>query len=45
MTIMSELDRQEQEILATFEAGEWKSVGEPDRLMSPGLENQKPLKF
>ena len=33
MTIMSELDRQEQEILATFEAGEWQSVGEPDRLL------------
>jgi predicted DNA binding CopG/RHH family protein len=33
LTIMSELDRQEQEILATFEAGEWQSVGEPDRLL------------
>ncbi len=30
---MSELDREEQEILATFEAGEWQSVGEPDRLL------------
>ena len=30
---MSELDREEQEILATLEAGEWQSVGEPDRLL------------
>jgi predicted DNA binding CopG/RHH family protein len=30
---MSELDREEQEILATFEAGEWQSVGEPERLL------------
>lgn len=30
---MSELDREEQEILATFEAGEWQSVGESARLL------------
>jgi predicted DNA binding CopG/RHH family protein len=30
---MSELDRQEQEILATFEAGEWQSVGDTARLL------------
>jgi predicted DNA binding CopG/RHH family protein len=30
---MSELDREEQEILATFEAGEWQSMGEPARLL------------
>ena len=30
---MNELDRQEQELLATFEAGEWQSVQEPNRLL------------
>jgi predicted DNA binding CopG/RHH family protein len=30
---MTELDREEQEILATFETGEWQSVGEPERLL------------
>jgi hypothetical protein len=30
---MSEIDREEQEILATFKAGEWQSEGEPDRLL------------
>jgi hypothetical protein len=30
---MNELDREEQELLATFEAGEWQSVKEPNRLL------------
>jgi hypothetical protein len=30
---VNSLDREEQEILATFEAGEWQSVGEADRLL------------
>jgi predicted DNA binding CopG/RHH family protein len=30
---MNEFDREEQEILATFEAGEWQSVKEPNRLL------------
>jgi predicted DNA binding CopG/RHH family protein len=33
VTVMNELDRKEQEILATFEAGEWQSVQEPNRLL------------
>lgn len=31
---MSELDDEEQELLATFEAGEWQSVGDPERLLT-----------
>lgn len=30
---MNELDNEEQELLATFEAGEWQSVKEPNRLL------------
>jgi predicted DNA binding CopG/RHH family protein len=30
---MNELDLEEQEILATFEAGEWQAVQEPNRLI------------
>ncbi len=30
---MNELDREEQEVLATFETGEWKSVKEPNRIL------------
>jgi predicted DNA binding CopG/RHH family protein len=30
---MSTLDNEEQELLASFEAGEWQSVGEPNRLL------------
>jgi predicted DNA binding CopG/RHH family protein len=30
---MNKLDREEQEILSTFEAGEWQSVKEPNRLL------------
>jgi predicted DNA binding CopG/RHH family protein len=29
---MNELDLEEEEILATFEAGEWQSVNNPNRL-------------
>jgi predicted DNA binding CopG/RHH family protein len=32
--IMNELDLEEQELLATFEAGEWQSVKEPNRLLA-----------
>lgn len=28
---MNKLDREEQEILSTFEAGEWKSIQDPSR--------------
>jgi predicted DNA binding CopG/RHH family protein len=31
---MNELDLEEQELLATFEAGEWQSVKEPNRLLA-----------
>jgi predicted DNA binding CopG/RHH family protein len=30
---MSTLDNEEKELLASFEAGEWQSVGEPNRLL------------
>jgi predicted DNA binding CopG/RHH family protein len=30
---MNELDCEEQELLATFEAGEWQSAQEPNRLL------------
>jgi predicted DNA binding CopG/RHH family protein len=30
---MNKLDREEQEILSSFEAGEWQSVKEPNRLL------------
>ena len=30
---MDQLDLEEQELLATFEAGEWQSVKEPNRLL------------
>ncbi len=30
---MNELDLEEQELLATFEAGEWQSVNEPNCLV------------
>ncbi len=30
---MNELDREEQELLDTFEAGEWQAVREPNRLL------------
>jgi predicted DNA binding CopG/RHH family protein len=30
---MNELDLEEQEILATFEAGEWQAVNDPNRLI------------
>jgi predicted DNA binding CopG/RHH family protein len=30
---MNKLDREEQEILSTFEAGEWQSMKEPNRLL------------
>ena len=33
VTVMNELDREEQELLATFEAGEWQSGQEPNRLL------------
>ena len=31
---MTELDLQDRELLATFEAGEWQSVKEPNRLLA-----------
>ena len=31
---MNELDLEEQELLATFEAGEWQSVKEPNRSLA-----------
>ena len=34
---MNELDREEQELLATFDAGKWQSVQEPNR--SPELQS------
>jgi predicted DNA binding CopG/RHH family protein len=30
---MSTLDNEEKELLASFEAGEWQSAGEPNRLL------------
>jgi uncharacterized protein (DUF433 family) len=33
VTVMNELNNEEQELLATFEAGEWQSVKEPNRLL------------
>jgi predicted DNA binding CopG/RHH family protein len=30
---VNEIDDEEKELLATFEAGEWQSVGEPSRLL------------
>ena len=30
---MDQLDLEEQELLATFEAGEWQSIQEPNRLL------------
>jgi predicted DNA binding CopG/RHH family protein len=30
---MNELDNEEKELLTSFEAGEWQSVGDPNRLL------------